>query len=125
MATVAVAAAPGLPAGVNALLNHATISAPPQTAVQPDITYHPDREKWQARTARRLVENPSLLSTPLPEGFPRKLNSPLVWEGKDWHDEKQWVHELNLNELKEIDDAVHHFHGKDSFAINNSWIILI
>ena len=80
---------------------------------QPDIHYHPDRQKWEARTARRLANNPSLPTAALPDGFPRGLNSPLVWEGRDWKDEQQWVYELNAFELKEIDDAVKHFHGTD------------
>ncbi|RDB26162.1 hypothetical protein Hypma_006209 [Hypsizygus marmoreus] len=111
MAAVAVSTAPGLPGDK---LDHLVKTNQPTEhtiATQPDITYHPDREKWHARTARRLAEDPSLPSTPLPEGFPKKLDSPLVWEGKDWQDEKQWVHELSADELKEIDDAVHHFHG--------------
>ncbi|KAH0582335.1 hypothetical protein H2248_010281 [Termitomyces sp. 'cryptogamus'] len=48
---------------------------------QPDIEYHPNREKWYARTARRLHEVPSFPTTPLPPGYPKKLESPLVWEG--------------------------------------------
>lgn len=80
-------------------------------AKQPDISYHPDEAKWKARTARRLQEDPSLPLTALPEGFPSQLDSPLVWEGKDWDSEKQWVYELSAAQLKEIDDAVHHFHG--------------
>ncbi|KAF9465454.1 taurine catabolism dioxygenase TauD [Collybia nuda] len=108
--SVAVATAPGLPVNAS-VVNGGPISVAQQVVGHPDITYHPDREKWYARTARRLAENPSLPSTPLPAGFPTKLDSPLVWEGKDWHDEKQWVYELNTNELKEIDDAVRHFHS--------------
>ncbi|KAG2022353.1 taurine catabolism dioxygenase TauD [Coprinopsis cinerea AmutBmut pab1-1] len=76
---------------------------------QPDIAYHPDRAKWEARTARRLAEDPSLPSTPLPQGFPSKLRSPLAWEGKDWTDESQWVYQLSEAELKELDDAVQSF----------------
>ncbi|KAF8177446.1 hypothetical protein BJ912DRAFT_1024215 [Pholiota molesta] len=78
---------------------------------KPDIAYHPDEAKWRARTARRLAENPDLAKTPLPEGFPQKLNSPLVWEGKDWTDPSQWEYELSAEQLKEIDDAVKHFNG--------------
>jgi hypothetical protein len=82
------------------------------TRVQPDISYAPDRERWSTRTAQRLAEDPTLLSIPLPEGFPRKLiDSPLVWEGKDWKNESQWVYNLSPAELKEIDEAVRHFHG--------------
>jgi hypothetical protein len=79
---------------------------------QPDISYAPDRERWTTRTTQRLAEDPTLLSIPLPEGFPRKLDSPLVWEGKDWKDESQWVYNLSPAELKEIDEAVRHFHGR-------------
>lgn len=81
---------------------------------QPDIQYHPDELKWKARTARRLTEDPTLPSAPLPQGFPAKVESPLVWEGKDWKSEKEWVYDLSEAELKEIDDAVHHFHGTQS-----------
>ncbi|KAF8890087.1 hypothetical protein BD779DRAFT_1469417 [Infundibulicybe gibba] len=73
--------------------------------LQPDITYHPDRAGWLARTARRLREDPSLPNTPLPAGFPSRVTSPLVWEGKDWQDEKEWVYELGEKHLKEIDAA--------------------
>ena len=78
---------------------------------QPDITYHPDRKKWENRTAKRLAEDPSLTSTPLPEGFPKKLVSPLVWEGNDWKNEAQWVFTLSQDHLKEINEAVKHFRG--------------
>ncbi|KAF9477035.1 taurine catabolism dioxygenase TauD [Pholiota conissans] len=78
---------------------------------QPDITYHPDRRNWEERTARRLAENPSLPHSMLPEGFPTKLTSPLVWEGKDWKGEEQWVFNLTPAHLEEIDAAVKHFHG--------------
>ena len=78
----------------------------------PDINYTPDHEKWLKRTAKRLADDPTLSSTPLPEGFPQKLEGPLVWEGKDWKSESQWVYDLSPAELKEIDDAVHHFNGK-------------
>lgn len=78
---------------------------------QPDISYAPDRARWTTRTTQRLAEDPTLLSIPLPEGFPRKLDSPLVWEGKDWKNESQWVYNLSPAELMEIDEAVRHFHG--------------
>ncbi|KAF4612243.1 hypothetical protein D9613_004589 [Agrocybe pediades] len=78
---------------------------------QPDIEYHPDEEKWRARTARRLAEDPSLPDQSLPEGFPKKLESPLIWEGKDWTDASQWEFELTKEHLKEVDDAVKHFNS--------------
>ncbi|KIJ28142.1 hypothetical protein M422DRAFT_37443, partial [Sphaerobolus stellatus SS14] len=78
---------------------------------QPDISYHPDKDKWRQRTARRLGENPSLPLTPLPQGFPEQIESSLVWEGKDWKDESEWVYNLSIDQLEEIDAAVNHFHG--------------
>ncbi|KAG6914934.1 hypothetical protein DXG01_014370 [Tephrocybe rancida] len=96
---------------------HLSPTAPEQReekpAQQPDIEYHPDEAKWQARTARRLAEDPSLPNTPLPDDFPAKVHSPLVWEGSDWKDEKEWVYELNADQLKEIDDGVKHFRALD------------
>lgn len=82
-----------------------------QTPKQPDIEYHPDEVKWKARTARRLAEDPSLPQTPLPAGYPKKLDSPLVWDAKDWTDPSQWEYKLNEEQLKEIHNAVQHFHG--------------
>ncbi|KAG6839150.1 hypothetical protein C0991_005405, partial [Blastosporella zonata] len=70
-------------------ISESTIATNP-LPTQPDIQYHPDREKWHTRTARRLQEDPTLPSTPLPQEFPKKLDSPLVWEGKDWQGEHQW-----------------------------------
>lgn len=78
---------------------------------QPDIEYHPDEAKFRARTARRLAEDPTLPSQPLPEGYPTKVEGPIVWEGKDWTSEEQWVYQLSTSELEEIDNAVAHFKG--------------
>ncbi|KAJ3506628.1 hypothetical protein NLJ89_g6764 [Agrocybe chaxingu] len=78
---------------------------------QPDIQYQPDEAKWRARTARRLAEDPALPKTSLTEGFPKKLESPLVWEGKDWTNPSQWEYKLSAEQLREIDDAVKHFKG--------------
>jgi hypothetical protein len=86
-------------------------SSPLSATTQPDIEYHPNEENWKARTARRLAEDPSLPKSTLPAGFPTRLESPLVWEGKDWKDELEWVYNLTPEHLKEIDDGVHHFHG--------------
>lgn len=81
---------------------------------QPDIQYHPDQAKFQARTARRLAENPNLAQTSLPAGFPLKVEGPIVWEGKDWTSEDQWVYKLSAAELQEINDALAHFKGSPS-----------
>ncbi|KAK6498347.1 hypothetical protein TWF481_010938 [Arthrobotrys musiformis] len=78
---------------------------------QPDIEYHPNPAKYHTRTQLRLNADPNLPNKPLPSGFPARVEGPIVWEGKDWTDEKQWVYELSLAELKEIEDAVEYFKG--------------
>jgi hypothetical protein len=79
-----------------------------QNKNQPDITYLPDHKKWQARTARRLEEED--LTKELPEGFPKQLTGPKIWEGKDFEGkEEEWVYNLTANELEEIDQAVYAF----------------
>ncbi|KAF8831830.1 hypothetical protein HHX47_DHR1001300 [Lentinula edodes] len=82
--------------------------------VQPDISYHPDEVKYKQRTARRLSENPNLPKSQLPSGFPSRVEGPIVWEGKDWISEDQWVFHLSPAHLQEIDDALAHFKGISS-----------
>lgn len=76
---------------------------------QPDISYHPDEAKYRARTAQRLSQDPTLPQAALPDGFPSKVEGPIVWEGKDWNNEDQWVYKLSPADLQEIDDALAHF----------------
>ncbi|KAI1055266.1 hypothetical protein LB505_009528 [Fusarium chuoi] len=47
---------------------------------QPDISYHPDWDKYQARVARRTQTDD--LTKSLPEGFPKELKGDLVWDGE-------------------------------------------
>lgn len=79
-----------------------------QNKNQPDITYLPDHKKWQDRAARRLKEED--LTKELPEGFPKQLSGPKIWEGKDFEGkEEEWVYQLTEDELAEVDEAVHAF----------------
>lgn len=48
--------------------------------MQPDIQYHPDYQKYQARAEHRKATE--ALTKTLPAGFSAELISPLVWEGK-------------------------------------------
>jgi hypothetical protein len=84
------------------------------TLKQPDIEYHPDEAKYRARTTRRLTDNPDLANVPLPDGFPQKVEGPIVWEGKDWTGEEQWVYDLSDAELEEISNALTHFKSLSS-----------
>ncbi|KAI0181147.1 Clavaminate synthase-like protein [Hypoxylon sp. FL1284] len=76
---------------------------------QPDISYAPDYEKWQARAARRLKEG--ILPTSLPDGYPAQLTGDLVWEGDTVGQKYDWTYVLNSGQLDEIDRAVEHFKG--------------
>lgn len=78
---------------------------------QPDIEYHPDEAKYLARVARNLAENPDRTSIALPSGFSKQVEGPIVWEGKDWTSEAQWVYNLSVDELGEIEDAVAYFNS--------------
>jgi len=82
----------------------ATISLP---LGQPDIAYTPDFDKYKTRTRKRL-ETEKLQKT-LPAGFPSRLESDFVWEGRDIAEKYDWVYELNPKEIVEIEEALTHF----------------
>lgn len=99
---------------------------PVAAATQPDIQYHPDLVKYKERTARRLAQNPDLLKATLPPGFPAKVEGPIVWEGKDWTSEDQWVYKLSNDELQEIDDALKHFESmQNPVTINGTRFLIL
>ena len=74
---------------------------------QPDISYAPDYAKYQLRTQSRL-QNETLTKS-LPPGFPKQLQSDLVWEGKDLEKHYDWTYHLTSSDLSEIDKAVQYF----------------
>ncbi|KAJ5806550.1 uncharacterized protein N7503_004152 [Penicillium pulvis] len=74
---------------------------------QPDIQYHPDWVKYQARSRQR--KETESLQTSLPAGFPQKLVSPLVWDGKDIEKRDDWIYQLSDVQLDEIDAALKSF----------------
>jgi hypothetical protein len=80
------------------------------TQRQPDISYHPDFEKYKLRTERLKPQRPA--NSSLPTGFPAQLTGGLVWEGKDFTDEKQWTLSLNDSQLQGIHKALEHFKCK-------------
>jgi hypothetical protein len=82
-----------------------TITVP----TQPDIQYHPEYEKYKGRTRRR--KETEILQSTLPENFPEKLVSPLVWEGKDVEKRDDWVYQLSDDQLDELDAALKSFKG--------------
>jgi hypothetical protein len=91
----------------------ATATAPPPPG-QPDISYHPDWNKYQARVARRTqTEN---LPKTLPEGFPKELKGDLVWEGESLAQKYDWTYVFSADQLAEIDNAVTHFKCESPIA---------
>lgn len=79
----------------------------PIAAHQPDIAYAPDYDKYLARVQRRLATE--RLNNSLPEGFPARLESDLVWDKHDIGKRYNWTHQLSSEELEEIDKALQHF----------------
>lgn len=76
---------------------------------QPDIQYAPDRAKYHARTQSRK-QNEALQKS-LPAGFPERLESPLVWDGKEVEKQEDWVYQLSNTHLDELDAALKSFKG--------------
>ncbi|KAM3435178.1 hypothetical protein NHJ13734_005663 [Beauveria thailandica] len=74
---------------------------------QPDIAYAPNWDTYQARAKRRL-DGGKLVKT-LPDGFPAKLQSDLVWDGATVSDKYQWWYRLSESDVAEIDSALKHF----------------
>jgi len=80
-----------------------------ETANQPDITYHPDPISYAERTKRILAKNPTQV---LPAGFPNRLESELVWEGKDFKD-GEWIYHLTESDIEEVRSAVERFKSQN------------
>ncbi|KAI1860603.1 uncharacterized protein JN550_011451 [Neoarthrinium moseri] len=81
--------------------------AAPAPPGQPDISYAPDFEKWQARAAHRTTAGG--LPTNVPKGFPEQLTGDLVWEGNNLAAKYNWTYVLNDKQLEEVDLALKHF----------------
>ncbi|RMZ77173.1 hypothetical protein DV737_g4504, partial [Chaetothyriales sp. CBS 132003] len=77
------------------------------TPHQPDIQYHPDFQKYQSRVKRRLETE--AVTTHLPDGFPRQLNSDLVWEGATIGESYDWNFVLTAEHVEELEAALRHF----------------
>lgn len=77
---------------------------------QPDIAYAPNWDTYQARAQRRVEEEK--LAKALPDGFPTKLQSELVWDGATVSDRYQWWYKLTESDIAEVDSALQHFKSK-------------
>lgn len=74
---------------------------------QTDIHYTPDLDNYISRMQRRMETE--RLDISLPEGFPNRLGSDLVWDGTDIARRYDWVYELSAEEVEEIEAALKHF----------------
>ncbi|CAK3972351.1 Taurine hydroxylase SAT17 [Lecanosticta acicola] len=74
---------------------------------QPDIDYAPNLDKYLARVQQRQQSED--LEKSLPDGFPSRLHSDLVWTGEDIAEKYDWTYVLNDAELQEIEAALKHF----------------
>ncbi|KAJ9130962.1 Taurine catabolism dioxygenase family protein [Pleurostoma richardsiae] len=76
-------------------------------AGQPDIEYTPDHDKYLERARRRRETEP--LSKQLPEGFPQRLQSDLVWDQNTLAGSYDWNYVLTNDDIIEIQNALRHF----------------
>jgi hypothetical protein len=111
MATAVTAIATPPPLG----LSFSTTPAAQPPPGQPDISYHPDWNKYQARVTRRTQTED--LPKSLPEGFPKELKGDLIWEGESLAQSYDWTYVLSTDQLAEIDNAVTHFKCKCFVAL--------
>ncbi|GKT66443.1 TfdA family taurine catabolism dioxygenase [Colletotrichum tofieldiae] len=106
----------------------AAVQAPslPGPPGQPDIAYTPNHESYLARTTRRQEQE--RLEKTLPEGFPQKLESKLVWDGNTLAEHYDWNYVLTEADKKEIDEALNYFKslkkplgeiGQETFPLPN------
>ena len=86
----------------------ATLTETYQKPAQPDISYLPDPEKYALRTQHR-VKNERLGLIGLPNGFPQRLVSSFVWEGKDLAGVYDAVYALSDQEVTEVERALQYF----------------
>ena len=84
-------------------------------ATQPDISYHPDKQKYLWRKEQIELSIPANIK--LPSLFPEQLTGPLVWDGRNFTDEREWTFVLSEPHLKEVHEALLHFKCKSAALV--------
>ncbi|AEO71829.1 uncharacterized protein THITE_2148420 [Thermothielavioides terrestris NRRL 8126] len=91
--------------------------APPAGAVKTyaDIGYDVDEAAFRRRAAARVAAGG--LQTSVPEGWPTRLEGPLVWTGADFDADEEseapsYVYYLTEQDRAEIDGALEYFHAQ-------------
>lgn len=76
-----------------------------------DFSYEVNEEKHLARIRRRLAQGG--LAQSLPNGFPTRLEGPLVWKAKDFRiEESEFVYHVTEQDKAEIASALEYFKGE-------------
>jgi hypothetical protein len=102
------------------IISMASISTTTPLAL-PNLSYHPNFEQYQLRAKLQLLSEES--TQDLPDRYPKRLDSALVWEGKDVNTpekQQEWLLHLSGEQLNEINRALRHFQGLFSPLIHFS-----
>jgi hypothetical protein len=93
-----------------------------QAPRQPDISYAPNYENYLNRIKRR--QETEKLNKSLPDGFPAKLESDLVWDGRNLADTYDWNYVLTESDIAEVDQALRHFKCKPSAFLGHICLVI-
>ncbi|KAI5918988.1 hypothetical protein F4810DRAFT_714965 [Camillea tinctor] len=90
----------------------------PRSAPASDIGYDVDEEAFNRRVKASLASNG--LPKTVPEGWPTRLEGPLVWSTSDFQNETEYVYHLTDADKAEIQDALELFKtmGKDGTEVS-------
>ena len=78
------------------------------TPASADIAWEPDLHQYKLRSDNSKLQGGSYDG--LPHDFPRKVEGPLAWHGKELHEDQYLLH-LTSDHRHELIQAVEHFKG--------------
>lgn len=81
---------------------------------QPDISWHPNYSNYCDRVKRNKLRRGSASLVQLPFGYPREIQSPLVWSGIELRQqgEDKFIFHLTSDEIFEAETALNYFKSK-------------
>lgn len=87
---------------------------------QPDIGWHPNYSNYCDRVKRNKLRRGSAPLVQLPFGYPREVESPLVWSGPGLRQkgEDKFIFNLTSDEISEAETALNFFKGKWTQSTN-------
>lgn len=81
-----------------------TLQLPLSKTPSADIGWVPDQERFKLRTQARLKDQS--LHTDVPKGWPKTVQGPLVWHRNETQDQSQYIYNLSLDEVAEIEASL-------------------